>query len=113
MQECPYCSSARMTRYWLRDVGMYIKCDECLRELFDDGSIVATRYDLYARIKSLEDKLQIKESEIALLKLKHEMVCMQLKVLQDKVDEVYYAPGMPGYVQTQISFVQQASQVDR
>jgi hypothetical protein len=104
MQECPFCSSVRMTRYWSKDVGMYIKCDECLRELFDDGSIVTTRYDLHIRIKTLEDKLQIKASEIALLKLKHEMVCMQLKIMQDKIDEVYYAPGMPGYVETERNF---------
>ena len=106
MHECPYCSSVRMTRYWSRDVGMYIKCDECLRELFDDGNLVVTHYDLHMRIKSLEGRLQIKESEVALLKLNHEMVCMQLKTLQDKIDEVYYAPGMPGYVETVRSFTQ-------
>jgi hypothetical protein len=67
MQQCGYCNSTHMTRYWLKDTGVYLRCDECLREFFDDGSLIPTRFDLYLRLKTLEDNVKQKESEISLM----------------------------------------------
>jgi hypothetical protein len=104
MQQCMHCNSTTITRYWLRDLGMYLRCDECLKEFFDDGSPVATRFELHMRIKTLEDKLKHKDGEISLMKMKIDMLCCNAKLLENKLDEVYFAPDMPGYMHSKQNF---------
>lgn len=104
MQHCSFCNSTLMTRYWLRDLGTYLRCDECMREFFDDGKPVCTRFELHMRTKTLEDKLKHKEFELTLMKTKVDLLSYQMKLLEQKLDEVYYAPCMPGYVVSENSF---------
>lgn len=98
MQQCTHCNSSTITRYWLRDLGMYLRCDECMREFFDDGSLVSTRFELHMRIKTLEDKLKKKDTENLIMKTKLDTLSSQVTLLEQKLDEVYFAPEMPGYI---------------
>jgi hypothetical protein len=104
MQQCPFCDSASLTRYWLRDVGLYMRCDECLRDLFDDGCLVSTRFDLHLRLKTLEDKLKYKDAELSMMQVRFDLLHCQMKLLETKLEEVYFAPNMPGYVNSQLRF---------
>lgn len=104
MQQCSYCNSTMMTRYWLRDIGIYLRCDQCMREFFDDGCPVSTRFELHTRIKSLEDKINHKDSELLIMKTKADILCSKVLALEMKLDEVYFAPDMPGYVKSQSNF---------
>jgi hypothetical protein len=83
---------------------MYLRCDECLKEFFSDGSPVTTRFELHMRIKTLEDKLKHKEGEISLMKTKLDMLCSNLSLIENKLDEVYFAPDMPGYIYSKQNF---------
>lgn len=106
VQQCSYCNCTRMTRYWLRDVGLFTRCDECSREYFDDGALVTSRFDLHMKIKSLEDDAKHKDMQIALMKFRLDTLSMIVKTMQNKLDEVYFAPNMPGYELTKMRFLQ-------
>lgn len=61
----------------------YIKCTGCRKKFFSDMTHYQHNEMLHKRIEKLEKTV---------------------KVLLEKLDEVYYAPEMPGFVKTRIDF---------
>lgn len=77
---CSKCKSTKFYNSWCGDGETYFKCAnfDCHEKFYADGFKRQNNLDLHTRIRLLEQKI----SEIV-----------------DKLDKIYYAPGMPGYVE--------------
>ena len=73
-----------------------------------NGSLIASDnvscIDVIINKNSLNDKLNTIDSNLKYLESQIKLLQVQIEKNNQMILEMYYAPGMPGYIQAQMSF---------
>lgn len=102
---CPLCSGVRgFVSMWDATSGNYVICNQCHRRIGLDGKPLLTLQDQQSIISN--HTLVIEELIRENVALKERVMALETHVrdLVQKMNEVYYAPAMPGYVKAQAHF---------
>ena len=86
---CPKCKSSAVQAVWNNIVGNHKTCTVCLYRFFCDDESIETIADIHQDIRDFRQLLHQ-------LKTDFDTMQKEMKELSNKVNEIYYAPGMPG-----------------